>query len=586
MKPIIPLKLIKNIWQHLSDKRKYNLLVTIFVMLSAAISELISLTAALPFLYVISSKPEKIIEIKFLKYIYEIFGITKPEDFLIPVIISFIFFAALSGILRTLNLYLTTKLSATIGTDFSVKSYGILLNKPFYYYINENSSKTITSLTKYIDEYVAVIYAILEIFTGLFTSIFLIGGILFVNSYLALIALLIFGSAYYLLSKNINKILRRNSLEIANLQTKQVKTIQESVGSIRNIIMDNFQKYFTKNYFYIDYGMRNKMSQNQFLTYFPKSIFESVGLIFIAIISFLYSKNYLQNVDLVPVLGALAIGLQRLLPSLQKIYSSWASLKSYGEGANRILKILEDSRFNNCVKETKKDFSFHKKLVFEKVKFKYYASQSYVNSEINLEICKGDKIAIIGESGSGKSTFLDLIMGLLEPTKGKIFIDDKNLFLNNLVPYWQNIISHVPQEIFLADATVQENIAIGIPKEKIDLDRVSKCADLAKVSGFVKKLPNKYESVVGERGSKLSVGQKQRIGIARAFYKNAEILILDEATSALDSRTEEDILKTIKEINPNTTIIMVTHRLNTINKFEKIIKIDNGRVQYINKENI
>lgn len=583
MKSITSIILLKNIWYYLSRRRKFQVLVTLLIMLFSAISELVSLTAAIPFLYLISTEPKNLANLKFFEFIYEISGIQQPEQLLLPIICAFIFFAALSGFLRTLNLYLITKLSANIGTDFSTKAYKGLINRPFDFYLNENSSNTITSLTKYIEEFVSVVSATLEIFTGFLTSFFLIGGILFVNSSLAILALFIFGMAYFLLSKYINKILKSNSLRIANLQNDQIKVIQESTGSIRNIILDNIQDYFSSIYFFLDSGIRTKMAQNQFLTYFPKSIFESVGLIFIAIITFLYSKNIFSSIDLIPVLGALAIGLQRLLPSLQKIYSSWASFKSYGEGARRIIRILDESTLNDDSLDININYKFKDKLVFEKVSFKYHSSNKYLISGLDLEICKGDRIAIIGSSGSGKSTFLDLIMGLLRPTKGKIIIDGENLYSNKLITSWRNIISHVPQEVFLADTTILENIAIGIPILEIDKKKVKKCSELANISSFVDGLPKKYETYVGERGSKLSVGQKQRIGIARALYKSAEILILDEATSALDKKTEEKVLSTIKQIKPSTTIIMVTHRLNTLDIFDKVIKINNGQISYIAK---
>ena len=223
---------------------------------------------------------------------------------------------------------------------------------------------------------------------------------------------------------------------------------------------------------------------------------------------------------MIPVLGALAIGLQRLLPSLQKIYSSWASFKSYGEGARRIIRILDESNLNKSSINRNINYKFKDKLVFKKVSFKYHSSTKDLISELDLEICKGDRIAIIGSSGAGKSTFLDLIMGLLRPSKGKIIVDGENLYSNELISSWRSIISHVPQEVFLTDTSILENIAIGIPISEIDRKKVKKCAELANISYFVDGLPKRYETYVGERGSKLSVGQKNKeLGLLERYIK-------------------------------------------------------------------
>tara|TARA_Y100000589_G_scaffold28724_1_gene23897 strand:- start:23471 stop:25234 length:1764 start_codon:yes stop_codon:yes gene_type:complete len=577
------IKLPNKIWRFLSKRKKYQVFICLTIMLLSAIADLASLTSVLPFLYVVLSKPEKILEIKLFKNLYDYFNFEQPDQLLLPVIIIFILLVCLSGILRTLNLYLNTRLSANIGSEFSSKAYKLLLNKPFYFYQNKNSSEIITSLIKYVEEFIGVIYASLELITGFLTSIFLITGILLVNSSLAIISFIIFGIAYFLLSKVVNPRLKNNSLKIANLQNNQVRIIQESVGSIRNILLDNLQIYFSKSYSQIDHSIRNKMAQNQYLTYFPKNIFESIGLIFIAIISFLYSINFFKNIELIPILAALALGLQRLLPSLQKIYASWATIKSFNEGALRIIKILEDKDSYSFVGDKNKEFNFQKNFIFKDVSFKHLSSKKFTISSLNLEIKKGDKVAVIGPSGVGKSTFLDLLICLFKPNKGKILVDGKDILSNGLIPYWQNIISHVPQEIYLLDASIYENIAIGVSINKIDKKKVERCAKLAMISTFIETLPNKYNTVTGERGAKLSVGQKQRIGLARAFYKNAEVLILDEATSALDAKTEKSVLDVLNKINPKITVIMVTHRINTLDRFDKIIKIDKNNIAYISK---
>ena len=285
--------------------------------------------------------------------------------------------------------------------------------------------------------------------------------------------------------------------------------------------------------------------------------------------------------NILPLIGTIALAAQRLLPAMQQIYSNWASIKGSSKSISNVLKILnkEGILINEKYYSTISKLNLMNKIEFSNLSFKFPNSKQDVLRDINLTIGKGDLIGIIGKTGSGKSTLMDLMMGLYQPNKGKLLIDGKSInFDNKSMISWRKSISHVSQTIYLSDCSILENIAFGEFKEKINVKKVKDCAKRAKISSFIESLPMGYESIVGERGVRISGGQRQRIGIARALYKDSKILFLDEATSALDEKTEKEVVDSIQNFDKELTIIMIAHRLKTVEKCTKIIKIVNGRV--------
>ena len=275
----------------------------------------------------------------------------------------------------------------------------------------------------------------------------------------------------------------------------------------------------------------------------------------------------------------MALGAQRLLPVLQQIYINWTALKSYSADVKSVYYALESKNHHDVCSLEKLNFNDSIRLI--NVDFKYSDSDLILNC-LNLTILRGQTIGIIGSTGCGKSTLLDILMSLLSPTSGSMYVDDINLTETNnsdfLVP-WRNQVAHVPQSIFLADTTIAENIAFSAnTNSSVDFNKVVESAKKAVVHDFIASLPNGYDTLVGERGIKLSGGQIQRIGLARALYKDASVLIFDEATSALDNKTEESVMSSLSSLKGNMTIIMVAHRLNTLRSCDRVIKIEGGKI--------
>jgi ATP-binding cassette subfamily B protein len=279
-------------------------------------------------------------------------------------------------------------------------------------------------------------------------------------------------------------------------------------------------------------------------------------------------------------LGVLAFGAQRLLPVMQQAYASWSSIQGGKASLQDALDLLDQPLPDHINNLSFQVLKFKKQIAIKQLSFRYGNTTPYILKELDFKISKGSRVGFIGSTGSGKSTLLDIIMGLLQPTEGFLEVDEELITKQNQRS-WHSHIAHVPQAIFLSDGTIEENIAFGVPRHLIDRKRVLRSAEQAQISESIESWPNKYQTLVGERGVRLSGGQRQRIGIARALYKQADVIILDEATSALDNDTEEAVMKVINNLNPDLTIMIVAHRISTLRNCSQIIKLNNGRIESI-----
>jgi ATP-binding cassette subfamily B protein len=276
-------------------------------------------------------------------------------------------------------------------------------------------------------------------------------------------------------------------------------------------------------------------------------------------------------------LGALALGAQRLLPALQQVYGAWATIAGSHASFEDTVELLDQPLPPDAMVPRPAPLPFREEIRFDNVRFRYAGDGPWVIDHLNLVIPKGARVGLVGGTGSGKSTTLDLLMGLLPPTEGSIAIDGLALG-GSAVRAWQACIAHVPQSIFLADTTLLQNIAFGTPPDAIDSERVRLAAQRAQIFEFIDSTPQGFETLVGERGVRLSGGQRQRIGIARALYKEASVLVLDEATSALDNSTERSVMDAIDGLSRDLTVIMIAHRLSTVRRCDTIVELEHGRV--------
>ena len=397
----------------------------------------------------------------------------------------------------------------------------------------------ITATTTHINLTVVALNSLLQMITSSVVACGLLAGLLLIDTPVALFAALLFAGAYGILGIVNKRELRRNGQQIAEASTQQLKALQEGLGAIREVLLNGSQPNYLDIYRKADRIQRQFQAKNTFLAGFPRYAFEALGMVVIASLGGLLVSYRGSGAAVIPLLGVMALGAQRLLPALQQIYSGWARLKGQSPAIQAVLAMLDQP---SPAEVTVADpLLLREGIQLQGVTFRYEKEHSEVIRGLNLDIRSGERIGLIGSTGSGKSTTMDLLMGLLEPTEGKILVDGQDLHdpaHPERMASWRAAISQVPQSIYLADSSIAENIAFGVPREKIDYDRVRKAAQQSQISTFIESSAEGYESFVGERGIRLSGGQRQRIGIA-GLYKQASVLFADEATSALDTMTEQ-----------------------------------------------
>lgn len=563
-----------------SKKRRIQILILFILILLSSFAEIFSLTLIIPFLTVISY-PSKLLEYSFIENIYKILSFENPNQLILPITFLFCLATILAAFLRLFTFWINGKLAATIGSDFGSEAYSKSLNQSYEDYLTSNSSEIISTLNIHINNIISFINFVLSILSSLFILIGLIITLFVINTKVALSIGLFMSAFYLLIGYSTEKRLVKNSRMISKTHNENTKIIQEGYGAFRDIVLDKSQSFYLDIFNNSYFQYRDLLAENNFLGVFPKFIIEAFGICLISLISLsLISSNEGIN-DALPILGAFALGAQRILPAIQTIYASLSGIRGGKNSVEIIVSILSEKASENVKDISKKDFKFSKNIIFKDVSYKYSDKSNLILKDINFEIKRGERIGIIGKTGSGKSTTIDLLMGLLSPSSGKIFIDDKELNFKKDISFiskWQSSIGHVPQSIYLTDRSIAENIAFNLPKEKINLGRVKLAAERAQINQFIESMPKDYLSSVGERGIQLSGGQLQRIGIARALYKGASVLIFDEATSALDDITENKLMDTLDNLSNYITIIMIAHRLTTVKNCDKLIKLENGEV--------
>jgi len=371
--------------------------------------------------------------------------------------------------------------------------------------------------------------------------------------------------------------------QVQFLRGDQLRTINHSLGSMRETKVLNRENYLTNLFTH----QVDKIEKHVFFSYFlnqvPRLFLEFIAVFAVSIITILFVIINLSNEQILPIISLLAVCAIRLIPAFNLIVSSLSSrrfsMASFKLVSKEMINVPTGDKFRNknlIGEKNYKKYFFKDQIKFKNVFFSHENSNTKILQNISLEIRQGQKIGIIGKSGAGKSTLIDLILGLIKPSKGKILIDDSNLDCN--LKGWQKQIGYVPQDIYLLDDTIRNNIAFGLNKNDINQEAILKSIKLSRLKDYVNSLEKKENTVVGNRGIKVSGGQKQRIGIARALYHNPKILILDEATSSLDTINERKIMEEIYNTAESITLIIVTHRHKSVSNCDKIYLLDKGKI--------
>ena len=569
------------IFTSLDRKNKNRIFIIIICVLLSALFDVISIQSIVPLVSIISGSQNYDDNIFF-----RIINSYSPnaESSFILICASIIFFVSLflSAISKLGQTFFLSTFTSSTGIYFHKKIYNYIFNQSYSYFADVNSSEFLALTTRHVDAGVDVLKSLISFLTGLFISLAILVGLLITNFRVTFNILFFITFVYIVIILSFYKKLQIYGSNMDGEIQNNIKLVQESIGSIREIILDKSQNYFIKKLVKSIEIIKINNVKLELISSFPRYMIEVVGICSIILFGIFFNKSSDKIIDSLPLIASVTFGFQKLLPIVQNIYMSWAVIKSKLYCLNYLIEYIEKDYKNQ--KKVVKKLSFQKSIELKNIDFFYNKSPIKALDKVNLEIKKGESIGIIGKTGSGKSTIVDIIMGLIKPTSGKIFIDgiDINSSIINVLE-WQNNISHVPQEIFIADNEIIENIALGIEKNAINYYEVDQAIESAQLNEFIDIKNDGYNSKIGERGIKISGGQKQRIGIARALYKKSDLLILDEATSALDNKTERKIMENILNTCKDMTLIIIAHRESTLLNCDKIIKINKGKIEAIGK---
>jgi len=573
------------IWYALSSRRHAQICFLQSLSVISAFCEVVNIGATLPFLNLVADSNANIVTFEgannFVKYL--------PNKYRVLLLgIAFIVIVIISVLLRIFTIHYQLKITAAISTDIGVKVFTSLLSRHYSWHTQNNSSKLLAYLTNDVDQLSNMVQAVLALGVNLTLVLALGIALTIVSPKLIPPLLLLLILLYYsIFIANRSTISKYSSLFVSNYQ-KSIKTSQEAIGSIRDIIIDSTEHYFVNQYYQSYESYRSATAKINSIAQSPRYLIEGFLIIAVALYAIVIAFSDINLKSQLPMIGVLALGSYRILGPVQQCYGSVNTLQSQKISIARLMPFLSDNldttpklssveSLSACKNNTAQELPL---ICFEDVCFSYQVDSKEVLKNVNLDIFRGERIIIAGSTGCGKSTFADLILGLLEPTKGTIYANGSNLnHSHEMMSSWQSKVSHVPQHIYLIDSTIAENIAFAHDLHSINDERLQIAAEQSQLLDMIKSTTNGFQTVIGERGIRLSGGQRQRIGVARALYKDSDIIILDEATSALDINTESEILQAINKLRSDITIIMIAHRLASIKNSDRIIYIDNGHIE-------
>ena len=574
-------KVFKKVLSLLDKKQKKNFFLLTFLMLISGFLETIGISMFIPVVYVLIDD-SAFTSNTILVEVCRLLGINTQQQFLLVGLILL----GLVYILKNVYLYFQTVVQNNYVYNnrarFFNRIYSLYLNKNYYYFV-ENASGNITRSIYYDVIYTFdVLLSFINIITECIISATILSFLLIVNWKVSLIAGIILFAELIVINKIIKPILFRNGKANAENTGIFLGNIIQSIENIKEIKVFNTEKYFIKkNEQYVD-ALSKTEKHYKTLSTIPKYMIESFTFASLAVVLCVFVKSGTDIKRLIPILSAFAVAAVKLLPSLNKISSNLSNISYYIPNLDNLASVIHEAENEPVMKNVDTDTSdlqalhCNNSIEFKNVSFKYKGSDKYIFNNLNLVFQANKSVGIIGGSGEGKTTLVDLFTGLLTPNEGNILCDGVDIQEN--YPSWLSLIGYIPQSTILVNDTITSNVAFGVDPAGIDKDRVISALKDAQIYDFVSGMKDGLDTTIGDRGMKLSGGQRQRIGIARALYKNPKILIFDEATSALDSETEKEVMKSINSLMNKKTIIIISHRLSTLENCDTIYKVSGGKV--------
>ena len=562
----------------LDKKMKLRIIGVFFLIIIGSFAELLGVAIVLPIVNLAMDNDYK--SNTWCKIIIRVFNQdNKDTVLLILVCLTILIYIAKDMYLSWMysRLYAT---AAIIKKSMSVKLLSSYMKEPYSFFVKKNSAELVRSLNTDIGQFYEVIVNILNVASCGLTALVLLITLIITNPIMTLIVFILLSICALVIIFFIQKKTRRYGRENQRLASDLLMILQQIFSGIKEIKVLNNGTFFVKKFENTYHNQAENTRKYSLVNVIPKYLIEMVcisGIMLYLAINIMFNKNY---ESIIPQLAVFVAAAYKLLPTVNSLYAYFNSIIYSKVSIDYVydnIKETEKNETNDYINEKEiLPVEFHENIQLDKVHFEYDESSKVILKKEDLEIKKGSSVAFIGPSGGGKTTTADLILGLLCPQEGKVYVDGINIADN--ISGWRSNIGYIPQTIYLSDDTIKRNVAWGIEDSLIDEKKVIEALKGAQLDDYIGTLPEGINTIVGEHGSKMSGGQRQRLGIARALYRNPEVLVFDEATSALDNDTEKEVMRAINALHGTKTIIMIAHRLSTIENCDRVYKIEDGHI--------
>ena len=564
------MKILKKIFNILDTKNKFQIYILIFLSLIGMILETAGIGMVMPLLIMLTQSNSIPPEIKF---ILDVFGI--DLNVLQNIIVMLLLMVGYFFVKFLFLLYLSLKQNSFVyklQSQLSTLLFKGYLMSPYSFHLQHNSSELIRNVIGEVSQFTGAILALLVFITEIFVLIGIIILLLFIEPFGALISLLVLGSSALLFDRISKNYVKKWGFVRQDNEGIRLKNLNQGLNAYKEIKISGTEKIFINKFETNSLNVADMEIRSNVLSATPRLGLEFLAVIGVFILIFISLNQGKSFTEIVPTIGIFGVAAFRIMPSINRLINTGQVVRYH---LSVILMLEKEINYFKKLRGRK-----NKKLItinqieIQDVSFRYAKSSDFILKNINFEMRKEEFVGIIGASGTGKSTFLSIILGLLKPNKGFVKNNKQNIHKN--IDDWQNIIGYVPQDVYLIDDTIENNIAFGLKSHEINKEKLKEAIEFAFLNKFLNQLPNGLKTIVGEKGALISGGQKQRIGLARAIYNKPQLLILDEATSALDSKTEKLIISNIKKLPFKPIILMITHRENSLKLCDSVYEFSNN----------
>ena len=562
---------LAQLWRLTEPGQRRELSIVIALTIIGAFADVVTIGMVVPFLALLAAGPDAP-RATWIGPMLRAIGVHTPARQLAAIAILLCAAAVAAGILRIVLTRRTRDFTAAFGHRLSVELQRRMLLQPYAWHVQHNSSEQLAAIEKAEQVTMGVVLPLVQTVAASILGILIVAVLLKLAAGPTMVAILLLGGIYFVLGIVARRRLDRCAGRLDQAYARRIRIVQEGLGGIREIILDGAQGRVVDDFRAADGQLARARADFAFIAVVPRFLIEALGIVVIALVALLLSRRDGGLIAALPVLGAMALGAQRLLPLMQQLYDGWTNVLGNAAVVDDVVRRLS---LPVTAARRAAPLPFTESIEFRNVSYSYADRAHHAVEGLTFAIRRGSRVALVGPTGSGKTTTIDLLMGLLQPSSGEVAVDGVALTDANRQS-WQANVAHVPQMLFLADATVAENIATA---GEADMDRVREAVGLAQLEEFVATLPDGLDTCVGERGVQISGGQRQRLAIARAIYKNSPLLVFDEATSALDSATEEAVIRAIEGLQrKGRTIVIVAHRASTTEGCDQVLRLENGRL--------